>query len=310
MTAKLRLAAVGDSGALAPVARVTRVLEPRLHPGASAVVVTIEPFCPMGEPLASIRGKLAAGDVDVALCPASRLPMTVPAEIEVAAVMRCRDARYQFVSWKHLDLSLMPRGSSVVVCDASSRAQVLHRYPSLRVDLAPPNDAVVAGLRHGVWDAACVPAEAIESDPEASSHASPIPTDELIPRVGQGIVAVLLRTSEGRLRDPLRGLNDPAVEHCLHVERAFLARVSETTGATATARATQHEGMIELTGLLADERGLWLVVDQARAPSRFGETIALEIADACRKTATGRAATARRPLSGERIVRFSAKGNR
>jgi hydroxymethylbilane synthase len=316
VTSKIRLAAVGDSGALAPVARVARVLEPRVHPPA-AVVVTIEPSCPLEEPLAAIRSKLVAGEIDVALCPGCRLPLGLPPGLDVGAVLRCRDPRYRFISLIHPDLSLMPRGAKVVVCDASARAQILHRFPSLRVEMSPPSEAISAGLRHGVWDAACVGAEIAESDPALAEHASPVPADEIVPCIGQGIVVVLLPAAEGRLRDSLRVLNDPAVEHCFRVERAFLSRVSGIAKTTAAARATQSEGRIELTGVLAEENGSWLVADHAHAPSRFGETIALEIADACRKAATGRSARARRapslergiPLSGPRPADPSAPGS-
>jgi hydroxymethylbilane synthase len=279
------LAAVGEASALAPIARVARALEPRTDP--PTVVVTIEPSSTYGEPLASVRKKLLEGEIDVALCPASRLPLALPPGLEIGAVLRCRDPLYRFLSHRECDLALLPPAARIVVCDAIARAQILHRFPALRVEMSPPNDTLIAGLAHDVWQAACVPFELVESDPSLLARSTPVPAEEVMPIVGSGLVAVLLRVNEARLRDAVRHLNEAALEHCLRVERAFLARLADIPGCVAAARATQGGGMLELTGLLADESGRWLVVDQARAPGRFAEAVALEIADACRNLAAG-----------------------
>ncbi len=288
MTAKLRLAAVGDCSALAPIARVARVLESRTC-NPSAVIVTIEPCSTPGTPLASVQRQILDGAIEAALCSGQRLPLEVPADLEIGAVLRCRDPRYQFVSLEFPDLALMPPGSKIVVCDSVARAQIRHRFSALHVETTPPSDAIIAGLRHRVWDAACVSAEVIESDPSIAPHASPIPADELIPAVGQGLCVLLLPAAGSGLRDSVRLLNDPALEHCFRVERVFLARLANVPTSAASARATQSGGMLDLTGMLADENGRWLALDQARAPARFGEVVALEVADGCRGIAEGRA---------------------
>jgi hydroxymethylbilane synthase len=286
VTPKFRLAAVGDPGALAPLARLTRVLEPRTAI-RSAVVVTIEPSGPAGRPLDVVAPKLAAGQIDVALCGGSRLPLTLPEGIRIAAVMRCRDPHYRFVSLRHVHLSLMPSGSKVAVSDTAARAQIRHRFPALRIEMAPAPDILTAGLRHGLWDAACVPPEVLGSDADLVARAVPVPIEEILPAVGQGVVVVLVAGS-GRTLDHLHALNDAAAEDCFRVERAFLARVAGVRGATAVARAARIGGCLELTGLLAEDEGRWLAADRTRGPARLGEVFAQEIADACTRLAVGR----------------------
>lgn len=286
MSSKFRLAAVGEVSSLAPLARVARALERRSAPPAT-VVVTVEPWYTPGQPLAGVQKKLVEGEIDAALCPATRLPQGLPREIEVGAIVRSRDPRYWYVSLHEESLEDLPRDARVVTCDAVARAQLRHRFSSLRVELSPPSEVIAAGLRHEVWRAACVPAELVESDPSLASHGKPLRAEEVTPVVGQGLVAVLLRAEGGRLKDAVQLLNDPALEHCLRVERAFLARLAPLAERVATAWATRKGGMLELTGILADKDGRWLVADQAQAPARFGEVVALEIADSCRSLAAG-----------------------
>jgi len=286
VSSKFRLAAVGEVSSLAPLARIARALERRSDPPA-AVVVTVEPWCGPAEPLSAVQRKLVEGGIDAALCPATRLPESLPREIEVGAILRCRDPRYWYVSFHEEDLAHLPAEAKVVTCDAVARAQICYRFPSLQVEMSPPSEVIAAGLRHEVWRAACVPGDVAESDPSLASHGALVPPEEVTPIVGQGLVAVLLRAGGGSLRDAVQLLNEPVPEHCLRAERAFLARLAPLADRVATARATRNGGMLELTGVLAERDGRWLVADQAQAPARFGEVVALEIADSCRSLAAG-----------------------
>lgn len=284
---RIRIAALNEALDLHHLAHLSFLLYTRR--GAPEVGrLIVEPGERAGEWIELLTGKVLEDRADAALWPASRLPEELPSGIDIAAVLPCGDPRYRCVRPAREGPPLLWRlayRSRVVTTDPSARAQILHRYPWLRVDVETDGERILEGMTAQGWDAACLPSEFLDLRPTTGLQVAPISHDLLLPAVGQGRIALLCasepRESAGDLMEAIRALGDAELERCLGVERVFLRRgfVSERT--IATARASFVSGAIEVTGLLADCDGGWLVSDGASVEAVHGETAAEEIAASC-----------------------------
>lgn len=243
--------------------------------------------------------KLLTADADVGVCPARILPARLPGGVVAAAVRRDRGASYWCVSRQRPVLSLLPTGSKVVACGAVVRAQILHRFPWLWVELAPPGEEIVVGLRHGIWDAGCVPAEVLDFGPAAELQREPLALDQILPPVGHGLATILVRGGSTPLLSAVRRLNDPVAESSWKAERSFVLQSSALPDGVATARAALVGERLEITGLIAGTNGEWLVMDSGSGPARWGEAVAQDVAEACMGLARARGALVLAPLKGE-----------
>ena len=266
--------------ALAQAARVGHRIATRLD---SLMVVEVFVETPMDpeKQVGRIAEKVRDCVADAGVCYASRLGPALPDGMVLAALLRDRDPRYRCVSPERPILAGLPGHARVVTCDAVSRAQIRHRYPRLQVDLAAPSWEIFAGLRHRAWDAACLPPEIFDVGSLAGLSSELIAPEEVVPAVGQGVVAILARSDDDRVRARLAEIDDPDLGVALRAERAFLADVSGMMQGAATARAVPGARGVELTGVLAHREGDWLVSLEGRAALGLEIREARRLAESC-----------------------------
>jgi len=279
--AKIRLATFDAAPSLALASRIRDRLT-TIHGAPTVEIAPIDSSRIQAGEAEVLFEKLRSAEADVGVVPAQELPHLLPRGIAMAAVVRDRPAQYLVMSRHRPVLSLLPGGSKVVAGDEVVRAQILHRFPWLWVELAPADEDLCLGLCRGLWDAGCVPQETGPCCAGESLHSQPISFETLLPPVGQGCAALLARGGQAKTIAWLAAAGDKEAEICLRAERTFLRRASEGTEGMATARAVLSGNVLELTGLLVDRDGAWIITDQASAPVGFLEAASMDLADACR----------------------------
>ncbi len=286
---QIQLASIDDPIARAQAGRVRALLEAGPDPLAIVWMVFESSVSP-SEQMTRLTERLLDRDVDVVAYPAERLPGHLPEGIALRAMIRDRGAHYCCVSPGRPVLASLRPETRLVACDAVARAQLLYSFPRLRTDLATLCSGVLDGLRRGEWDAAVAPAGLLESGSLMGLHYEPVAVEDVTPAVGLGMVAVLGRAEEAPRHDLVGQLNDPEAELLFEAERSFLSGACQGTDAVCTARARLTGDMVEVTGLIVDPDGRWLVRDQGRAPLRFAPIVGREVADSCVEMARERAA--------------------
>lgn len=236
----------------------------------------------------SLIEALLAGEVDFAACAAESVPVTLPPGIRLEGALRARDPGYWLLAAPGCrGIDGLSDGSRVVACDAAARAQALFRRPSLRVEVATSEHALVTGMAHGTWDAAIVSTPAWEIP---RLQLEKVPSAVILPPSGRGATALLVADGADPAEPWRRLLNEPDAEDCLLCERAFLARMASCTTGLCVAHAWRSGGRLELAGLIADPEGAWLVRACAGGPPSFGRILGLEVAESCRELASMRRA--------------------
>jgi len=260
-----------------------------LRPGSDQLErILHEPRPDPTEQLHRLAADVLGKKADAVLWPASTLPLQLPAGLLVGSLFRCTEYGYRLVTREIDDaeaLRELPAGSRVLACDPIARAQILFRFPGLCVGFADSSAKVFGEVARGEWNAACVPAEALDLGVLDGLRVSSIPPEQVLPVVGQGVVALLVAERNGSAVERIQAISDPVLGAALGIERTFLRSVSDVADAVATARTIMQGTKIDLTGILAGQDGEWLALDGALVAARFKRFVAEEVADGCRELA-------------------------
>jgi hydroxymethylbilane synthase len=226
-------------------------------------------------PLAEVGGKglftkeiedaLLANRIDLAVHSAKDMPTVLPAGLAIVAVLPREDARDVFISRTSRTLQDLPHGA--VVGTASLRRQALVKR--LRPDLAVVNirgnvETRLRKLDAGEVAATLLALAGLKRLGLADAATSILSTEEFLPAVGQGIIAIEAREDDTRTRALLAAIDDRDAATALACERAFLAVLDGSCRTPIAGHATLRDGVLQFRGLIARPDGSE-VVETARA---------------------------------------------
>jgi hydroxymethylbilane synthase len=165
---------------------------------------------------------LLAGEIDLAIHSLKDVPTELPEGIVLAAVTERHDPRDVLISDAGFDVNGLPRGAVVATSSLRRRAQLLHRRPDLRiVEIRGNVDTRVRKMREGASDALVLARAGLERLGLDVPYAV-IPTEVLLPAVGQGALAAAT-VADHPLHDRFREvLNHEPSERATLAERAML----------------------------------------------------------------------------------------
>lgn len=228
----LRLATRGSQQAMTQARAVAAALE-AAHPDLRVELVTIETTGDRraDAPLHSIGGQgvfvkevqhaVIDGRADLAVHSAKDLPSTPTAGLRVGAWCARRDPSDVLIGAALDDL---PTGATVASGSVRRRAQLAVLRPDLHfVELRGNIATRLTKIPDG--GAIVMAAAALEILGETDRIAQRFEPAEMVPAVGQGIVAVEHRDDDAATAALLRAIDDEASRHAVQVERAFLAEL-------------------------------------------------------------------------------------
>jgi len=269
-TTRLRLGTRGSALARAQATMVARDLE-ATHPGLAVELVLIRTTGDRLQqgPLASAGGKglfvkeleeaLAAGSIDFAVHSMKDVPAVVPEAFVIAAIPPRADPRDVLVS-RDDGLAALPAGARVGTASVRRRAQLLARRRDLDVVVLRGNvDTRLRRWRDGDFTAIVLAAAGLARLGIDEPAARPLPTDVLLPAVGQGALALECRAADATTRACLAGLDDAPSASAVAAERAFLRAIGGDCNTPLAAHATVEGGRLALRAQVSDLEGTrWL----------------------------------------------------
>jgi hydroxymethylbilane synthase len=176
-----------------------------------------------------LQTALLEGRADIAVHSMKDLPTELPAGVRVGVVPARADARDALLSpgGSFASIAELPRAAIVGTSSLRRKAQLLARRPDLQVcELRGNVDTRIHKMLAGACHAAVLAMAGIERiglPREAGAVA--LPTEEMVPAVGQGALFVQHRESDDAARELLAPLSDAAAERAVEMERAFLKRM-------------------------------------------------------------------------------------
>ena len=246
------------------------------------LTVTLEHIVTKGDkildvPLARIGGKglfttelesrLLAGTIDLAVHSLKDLPADLPDGLCLAAVTARSHVHDVFVSNRYAALDALPQGACVGTSSLRRRAQLLARRPDLTVrDLRGNVDTRLKKLDDGEYDAIILAEAGLTRLGLTDRITQLLPTDTMIPAVGQGALAIETRADDDDLKQALSFLCDEETTAATAAERTFLAAINGSCQVPVGVYGKAKDGQLTLSCIIAAPDGSRVFRHQATGP--------------------------------------------
>jgi len=240
-------------------------------------------------PLARIGGKglfvkeieeaLLRGDIDFAVHSLKDVPSELPEGLYLAAFPAREDPRDALVSRVGGGLADLPQGARVGTSSLRRAAQLRHRRPDLEIlPLRGNVDTRLRKLSEGQYEAILL-AEAGLRRLGVRVERTPLPVEEFLPAVGQGILAVEAREGDRETASLLATLHHEETALCARAERAFLRRLEGGCQVPLAAHARLRNGRLEIRGFIADPEGRRFYRAAREGDPRKAEALGVALAE-------------------------------
>jgi hydroxymethylbilane synthase len=250
-------------------------------------------------PLAMIGGKgvftkeieeaLLDGRIDLAVHSLKDLPTTLPLGLVIAAITEREDARDALVLHaggapvEHPSIKHLPEGTVIGTSSLRRLAQLKHlRRGGLGIkDLRGNVDTRLRKLDEGGYDAVILAAAGLRRLGFADRISAPISTEEMLPAVGQGALAIETRDDDSAVIDLLAPLDHAQTRAACTAERALLRALGGGCQLPIAAYAVVNRDHLRIEGLVAGLSGDLVIRDtyegKASDAARTGETLAARL---------------------------------
>jgi hydroxymethylbilane synthase len=217
-------------------------------------------------PLSEVGGKglftkeieeaLIADEIDLAVHSAKDLPTLLPPGLAIVSALPREDPRDVFISRKAKTLRALADGATVGTASLRRQALVKRLRPDLKVVTFRGNvETRLRKLDEGVVDATLLALAGLRRLGLAEAATAILDTEEFLPAVGQGIVALEARADDTRTRTLLDRINSPDDAIALAAERAFLTVLDGSCRTPIAGHAKVLAGRVSFRGLIAKPDG-------------------------------------------------------
>jgi len=287
--------------------------------GDRVVDVALSKIGDKGVFVSEIEAALSRGEIDLAVHSAKDLPSQLAQGLMIGAIPTRADAadmlvlRAPVTHQPQSALDALPLQARV----GSSSLRRASQLRALRSDLSISDvrgniDTRLRKLAEGQYDALVLAAAglvrlgwrsaAFELD---GMHfvALPFTSNEMLPAVGQGALALECRADDVDTLRLLQAIDDANTHACVMAERAFLRRVEGGCQVPVAAYAVLQAGTLQLQALIASLDGTVVVRGERSGPPALAEVLGARLAE--QLLAEGGAAILNaiaQPLMGRRIV--------
>lgn len=283
---KIRIGARGSALSLAQTALVAAAL------GRHAEVEVV-PIRTSGDRLshaeAPMTGKdlftreiddaLLEGRIDVGVHSLKDLPSLLPDGLVLAAVPPREDPSDVLVSRDRRRLESLPRGARVGTSSPRRRAQILAARPDLEVVEARGNvDTRIRRLQEGRWDAIVLARAGLARLQRLEEITEVLPPSVMLPAIGQGALAVVVRRGNAPVADLVSRLDDPASHREIGAERALLVLLEAGCRAPVAGFARTKGERLLLTGAVFAPDGSRTLREDSEGAAGDPDALGAEIA--------------------------------
>ncbi|MDQ3863447.1 MAG: hydroxymethylbilane synthase [Actinomycetota bacterium] len=219
---------------------------------------------------------LLSGEIDLAVHSLKDVPTEPPEWVALTAVTRRRDPSDVLVSDEAYAVYDLPQGAVVATSSLRRRAQLLHHRPDLQVVGIRGNvDTRVRKMREGASDAVVLARAGLERLGLDAPY-TVIPTDVVLPAVGQGALAAATlheHPLRGRIREVL---NHGPTERAALAERTMLRALEGGCRVPVGARSAVRRSALRLSGIVISPYGASVYRGEAEGeePEEVGQRLA------------------------------------
>lgn len=211
-----------------------------------------------------IENALLSGDIDLAVHSLKDLPTELPPGLCIAAIPAREDPRDVLITSIGLSLENLPKGAKIGTTSPRRKAQLLYIRSDLQVvDVRGNVDTRLRKLRETDLDGIILAAAGIKRllNPEIITQF--FDTEEMVPAVGQGALAIEVREGDSRVQELIAPLNDHRAAAEITAERAVLESLGGGCQVPIGAYAKHVNGELLLVGAVCHPKGSLRIVERA-----------------------------------------------
>lgn len=282
-----RLASRGSALALWQAEHVKQRLE-RADPGLRVAIeiirttgdrITDVPLARIGDKglfTKDVDSAVLEGRADAAIHSLKDVPTVLADGLTLGAVLEREDPRDALVVAPGLPSGLreLPSGARIGTSSLRRRAQLLHARDDVRIeDLRGNLDTRLSRVSAGDYDAAILALAGIRRLDREGAVSSVLGPPEWLPAVGQGALALAIRSDDSGAERLVRVLESEDSRVATSAERAFLRRLEGGCQVPIGALGEVLDGRMRLRGLVASLDGSSMV--RGEIEGRPEEAVAL-----------------------------------
>ncbi|MFQ6648567.1 hypothetical protein Gotur_021759 [Gossypium turneri] len=242
----------------------------------------------LSQPLADIGGKglftkeideaLINGDIDIAVHSMKDVPTYLPEKTILPCNLKREDVRDAFISLSASSLAELPVGSVVGTASLRRKSQILHRYPSLKVEdnFRGNVQTRLRKLNEGVVQATLLALAGLRRLSMTENVTSTLSIDEMLPAVAQGAIGIACRSDDEKMASYLASLNHEETRLAVSCERAFLLTLDGSCRTPIAGYASKDEdGNCIFKGLVASPDGTRVLETSRKGSYHFEDMVSM-----------------------------------
>ena len=195
-------------------------------------------------------------EIDIAVHSYKDLPTKLPEGLEITGVPARGDVRDVLISRDNVKLQDLPKGSIVGTSSLRRAIQIHHINPDLKIK--PINGNIITRMgkidNHEV-DAICIAAIGLQRINMFDKASQLFNTDEFVPAVAQGVLAVETRGNDSEMKKLVSKINDYNTIRATKAERTVLVALGGGCRLPLGAHATVKGDRITIDAIYGKEDG-------------------------------------------------------
>ncbi|MPZ48686.1 MAG: hydroxymethylbilane synthase [Dehalococcoidia bacterium] len=240
--------------------------------------VSLEAFGGEGVFVKDIERRLAAGEIDIAVHSLKDMPARSPDGLTIGTVLPRGDVRDVLVGRGGARLDALPPGARLGSDSRRRAVQVLALRSDVEMISIRGNvDTRLRKVQSGDYDGVLLAAAGLERLGLIGEVSQFFSVDEVLPAVGQAVLAVQCRADDAETLSLLGRVDDPTTRAAITAERAFLDRLGAGCRLPVGAYAEVSGRRLHLRGLLADDSGR-IARDDVTGAISDAEQVGVELA--------------------------------
>ena len=227
-----------------------------------------------------IETALLGNEIDLAVHSLKDLPTVQPEGLKIGAVSKREMPNDVFISKNYESLSELPDGARVATGSLRRRSQLLAYRPDLEiVEIRGNVPTRIEKLLASDLDGMILAYAGVHRLGLDEHIRQVVPTETLLPAVGQGVMAVEIREADSEIAAMLAEINDHETECCIAAERAFLRRLEGGCQVPIGAHAAFELGEIFLHGFVGSLDGARVIRQSIRGIASGAESLGTDLAE-------------------------------
>jgi hydroxymethylbilane synthase len=224
---------------------------------------------------------MLGGHADLAVHSLKDVPMELPPEFELAAVLQREDARDAFVSNDYDSLAALPAGAVVGTSSLRRQALIAARYPHLLIQPLRGNlDTRLGKLDRGDYAAIILAAAGLKRLGLPQRIRSLLEPEQSLPAPGQGAMAIEILAGRADLRALLAPLNHADTSAAVRAERTLSRVFGGSCQVPLAAYATMDGAQLRMRAMVATPDGQRMASAEASGPADAPEALGERVAAA------------------------------